>query len=493
MRENKKRQQILNVLAKSIRAIIENEELDFEKLEEIRLRIDQPLIVEYENVEMLLPSKAKNKHIVTKEEIRETMDYICKYSLYAYEQELKQGFVTIEGGHRAGVMGKVILENNRVKNLQYISSVNIRVAHEIIGCADSIMQYITKNREVCHTLIISPPRCGKTTLIRDIIRQISDGNQYVRGCTVGVVDERSELGGCYLGVAQNHLGMRTDILDCCPKAEGMIMLIRSMAPHVLAIDEIGTSEDVHAVEYAMQCGCKLIASVHGMDMEEASQKPVLGDLIRKRRFERYVILEKMLYIRHLIYLLKGELEYCVAPIGEVFGKIAQRVKQPYKNWLLAMQKQVENREADEFFTIWMRTIDQYLGELSLKPSHLIQLKELGCYLGQNHTAVESRNLQLYIERLELEIETDWKLSGSDGRNFSGSDIIVIRRDTMTINLIFKIAAVGILVSILSQVLKHSGRDEQAFLVSFAALVLVLSWVLPYIYDLFITMKQLFAL
>ena len=291
MRENKKRQQILNVLAKSIRAIIENEELDFEKLEEIRLRIDQPLIVEYENVEMLLPSKARNKHIVTKEEIRETMDYICKYSLYAYEQELKQGFVTIEGGHRAGVMGKVILENNRVKNLQYISSVNIRVAHEIIGCADSIMQYITKNREVCHTLIISPPRCGKTTLIRDIIRQISDGNQYVRGCTVGVVDERSELGGCYLGVAQNHLGMRTDILDCCPKAEGMIMLIRSMAPHVLAIDEIGTSEDVHAVEYAMQCGCKLIASVHGMDMEEASQKPVLGDLIRKRRFERYVILE----------------------------------------------------------------------------------------------------------------------------------------------------------------------------------------------------------
>ena len=120
--------------------------------------------------------------------------------------------------------------------------------------------------------------------------------------------------------------------------------------------------------------------------------------------ELQIYLEKMLYIRHLIYLLKGELEYCVAPIGEVFGKIAQRVKQPYKNWLLAMQKQVENREADEFFTIWMRTIDQYLGELSLKPSHLIQLKELGCYLGQNHTAVESRNLQLYIERLELEIE-----------------------------------------------------------------------------------------
>lgn len=115
-------------------------------------------------------------------------------------------------------------------------------------------------------------------------------------------------------------------------------------------------------------------------------------------------LEKLLYIRHLIYLLKGELEYSVAPIGEVFGRISERVKQPYKKWLKAMEKQVENREADEFFTIWMHSIDQYLSELNLKPSHLIQLKELGCYLGQNHTVVESRSLQLYIERLELEIE-----------------------------------------------------------------------------------------
>ena len=140
------------------------------------------------------------------------------------------------------------------------------------------------------TLIISPPCCGKTTLIRDLIRQISDGNEYIKGCSVGVVDERSELGGCYLGIAQNHLGTRTDILDCCPKAEGMIMLIRSMAPRVIAVDEIGTSEDIHAIEYAMQCGCRLIASVHSLDMDEASKKPILGDLIRRRMFQRYVVL-----------------------------------------------------------------------------------------------------------------------------------------------------------------------------------------------------------
>ena len=198
--------------------------------------------------------------------------------------------VAIEGGHRVGVAGKVIMEEEKVKNIQYISSVNIRISHEVIGCADSLLPYITKNKQVCHTLIISPPCCGKTTLIRDLIRQISDGNQYVKGCSVGVVDERSELGGCYLGIAQNHLGSRTDILDCCPKAEGMIMLIRSMSPQVIAVDEIGTREDIHAVEYAMQCGCKLIASVHGLDMEEAKNKPVLGELIRRRMFERYVVL-----------------------------------------------------------------------------------------------------------------------------------------------------------------------------------------------------------
>ncbi|HIX63450.1 MAG TPA: stage III sporulation protein AA [Candidatus Mediterraneibacter colneyensis] len=281
--------QILNILAKSVRKIIRDDGADMSRIQEIRMRTGQPLRVVKENRETVLPA-AEQPHIVTKEELRETMDYISHYSLYAYADELRQGFLTIEGGHRVGVSGKVIVDQEKVKNIQYISSVNIRVSHEVIGCADSLLPFITKNRQVCHTLIISPPFCGKTTMIRDLIRQISDGNQYVKGCSVGVVDERSELGGCYLGIAQNHLGSRTDILDCCPKAEGMIMLIRSMSPQVIAVDEIGTSEDIHAIEYAMQCGCKLIASVHGLDLDEASRKPVLGELIRRRMFERYVVL-----------------------------------------------------------------------------------------------------------------------------------------------------------------------------------------------------------
>ncbi|MCI9440544.1 MAG: stage III sporulation protein AA [Ruminococcus sp.] len=294
MEMNQKQQQILSILAKSVRRTVEKEGLDFGQLQEIRMRIGKPLIMVYKNQERIL-SFSKNGttavHMVTKEEMRETLEYVSHYSLYAYEQEIRQGFITIEGGHRVGVMGKAVLERNRVKNLQYISSINIRVAHEVPGCADQVFRYITKGRQICHTLIISPPCCGKTTLLRDLIRQVSDGNAYVKGCSVGVVDERSELGGCYLGVAQNEMGMRTDILDGCPKAEGMLMLIRSMSPQVIAVDEIGSAEDIHAMEYAMQCGCRLIASVHGKDMEEVSGKPVLSDLVRKKRFERYVVLE----------------------------------------------------------------------------------------------------------------------------------------------------------------------------------------------------------
>ncbi len=288
-----KRKQILCVLARPVRQLLEDAGMDFGQLQEIRMRIGRPLLVIYRNEEKMLPPEKPDEtegHIVTKEEMRETLEYVSHYSLYAYEQEMKQGFITIEGGHRVGVIGKAILEQDRVKNLQYISSVNIRVAHEVIGCADPVFPYITKDRQVCHTLIISPPCCGKTTLIRDLIRQVSDGNDYVKGCSVGVVDERSELGGCYLGVPQNELGMRTDILDGCPKAQGMLMLIRSMSPQVIAVDEIGSVEDIHAMEYAMQCGCTLIASVHGKDMKEVSEKPVLSELVRKKRFERYIVL-----------------------------------------------------------------------------------------------------------------------------------------------------------------------------------------------------------
>lgn len=286
---------VLRILPGKVRTMVEREVGTFEGLQEIKLRTGKPLLICCMGEEYI--PGGRQPYMVTAEDIRETVDYCSNYSLYAYEEEMKQGFITIEGGHRVGMAGQAILEKGQVKNLKYISSVNIRVSHEVQGCADQVFPSILCRRQLKHTLIISPPGCGKTTLLRDMIRQISDGNQYMKGMTVGVVDERSEIAGCYMGVAQNHLGIRTDVLDGCPKAEGMIMLIRSMAPQVVAVDEIGTQEDVHAIEYAMHCGCRMLATMHGASIEELRRKPVSGKMIEEKRFERYIILEGKAKIR----------------------------------------------------------------------------------------------------------------------------------------------------------------------------------------------------
>lgn len=278
--------EITKILGRPIQNILKQNRIQFEKLQEIRLRIGQPLIIQYGNREHVF------EETITKEIFRETLEYVSHYSLHAYENELKQGFITVEGGHRVGMAGQVLLEKGEIKNLKQISSMNIRISHEVLNCADMILPYIIKGKEICHSLIISPPRCGKTTLLRDLIRQISDGNEWMKGCTVGVVDERSELGGCYLGVPQNQLGIRTDVLDCCPKAKGMLMLIRSMSPQVIAVDEIGSYEDVHSLEYAMHCGSKIIATVHGNSMDEIRKKPLFEQLVKEHRFERYIVLGK---------------------------------------------------------------------------------------------------------------------------------------------------------------------------------------------------------
>ena len=311
MKKKNQKKQIIRVLSESVQKIIEQERMDFSELQEIRLRIGQPVTVLYQNEELILPTMYSEKKRLGKQEMKETIEHISNYSLYAYEHELKQGLITIEGGHRVGMAGQVIMEGGKIKNMKYISSINIRVSHEVLDCANKIFPYITYNKQMYHTLIISPPRCGKTTLLRDVIRQISDGNRWIKGCTVGVVDERSELGGCYLGVIQNNLGMRTDILDRCPKADGMIMLIRSMAPQVVAVDEIGAKEDVHAIEYAMHCGCKMLATAHGDSMEEICKKPIFEKLIREKRFERYVILSNRYRLGGIeaVYDENGDLIY----------------------------------------------------------------------------------------------------------------------------------------------------------------------------------------
>lgn len=292
------KEELLRIFSLKVRELIRNCDFEFEKLQEIRMRVGQPMIFCYQNRETFLSVHGEMTNCLEKafyvnqKEIKETMEYIGNYSLYAFEDEVRQGFITIQGGHRVGVAGRAIWQGNGIRSLRHISFLNIRLAHEIQGCADTVLPYLIKKGQVCHTLIISPPGCGKTTLLRDCIRQISNGTKYLEGKSVGVVDERSELGGSYLGIPQNDLGMRTDVLDCCPKSAGILMLVRSMSPDVIAVDEVGTGEDVSAIETAFYCGCKLLATVHGESFQEIKDKPLFAKLLEKQLFERYVVLSR---------------------------------------------------------------------------------------------------------------------------------------------------------------------------------------------------------
>ncbi|MDO5135841.1 MAG: stage III sporulation protein AA [Eubacteriales bacterium] len=282
--------QIQNMFAGNIRRLLLEAELDYDKLYEIRLRVGRPLFLIYDGGECFLRKPGEEEYLVTREDLKETLDYVSGYSLYAFEEELRQGFLSVQGGHRVGVTGKVILDGDRIRGMKYISCINVRLSHQIRGCADPIMPYIQKRDWVAHTLIVSPPRGGKTTLLRDIIRQLSNGRRGVPGITVGVVDERSELAGCYQGIPQNDLGMRTDILDGCPKPLGMQMLIRSMSPAVVAVDELGREEDFKAVESVIHCGCKLVATAHGNSVGDVLEQPFFQRLLKERVFERYILL-----------------------------------------------------------------------------------------------------------------------------------------------------------------------------------------------------------
>lgn len=253
---------------------------EFDKIEEIRMRINKPLAIKSKGI------YGFSKVIVDASIINKTMELLSGYARYSIEDELKEGFITIEGGNRVGICGRAVVENGKTKTIVNINGLNIRIAHEVKGCADEAVKYMLTNTSVYHTMIISPPGCGKTTLLRDMVRILSD--TYKKN--IGVVDERGEIAGCYRGVPQNDIGMRTDVLDNCPKAQGMLMMIRSMSPQVIAVDEIGGDDDIYAVENVINSGAFLICTAHGQNINDIKMRPALESLINKKIFKRFIVL-----------------------------------------------------------------------------------------------------------------------------------------------------------------------------------------------------------
>ncbi len=271
-----------------------------EGIEEVRLRQGKPVMLYGDEKEYLLgvngqfTTDVKNSYICTYEDIKSSVNLITNYSLYSYEDDIRNGFVTVDGGHRVGICGKAVLEGGRVRTFKDISFINYRVARQVLGAADKVLRSIIQtNGSIYNTLIISPPQCGKTTILRDMIRQLSNGipTMGIMGKKVGLVDERNEIAACSMGVPKNDVGIRTDVLDGCPKAEGILIMIRSMSPEIIATDEIGRSEDGAAVLDAINAGVKIITTIHGSDIEDFLRKPSLEKLHRNQ-FERYIVMSR---------------------------------------------------------------------------------------------------------------------------------------------------------------------------------------------------------
>ena len=291
-----------------------------QQLEEIRIRT---------NTDTLLISGGREYSLrdgdeITAEVLDEILNRLLDYSYYAYEEELSRGYITIEGGHRVGICGRVTLENGQVHLIKDVSSLNIRRSREITGASEKILGAVLSPAKapaesvpnagisvgyegekspatsaisgacssaagcgrmvVRNTLIISPPKCGKTTMLRDLARNLSNA-----GFRIGICDERSEIAGCYDGKTSYDLGPRTDVLDGCPKADGILMLIRAMSPDVVMTDEIGKPEDAAAIRSALSAGVKIITTIHGSSFEDAA-KSAVGGLITDHVFETLIFL-----------------------------------------------------------------------------------------------------------------------------------------------------------------------------------------------------------
>ncbi|MDQ2085299.1 stage III sporulation protein AA [Herbivorax sp. ANBcel31] len=273
--------------------------LELVSLEEIRLRAGKPVMIQNRRGSFFFSREGKitnnrfNLFYASQEHILKTLALISENSIYAFQEEIKNGFLTLKGGHRVGITGRVVLEGGNIKNIKDISGLNIRISKEVTGCSSSVTKYIINdNNQIFNTLLVSPPQCGKTTMLRDITRSISDGIDRMgfRGVKAGIIDERSEIAACHKGVPQKRVGVRTDVLDACPKQLGMAIMLRSMSPDVIVTDEIGGSGDKHSIMQVLNAGIKIISTAHGYNISGLKTRKEVLSLIEEKIFERFIVL-----------------------------------------------------------------------------------------------------------------------------------------------------------------------------------------------------------
>lgn len=262
---------------------------NIEKIEEIRIRSGKYVILKLGHIETIL------KYIISENEIIGILQNICSNSLYSYQNQICNGYITLPGGHRAGIAGNVVIKDGQVVNISYIYSINFRIAHQINGASNDILKYIldTSNNTVYSSLIVSPPGAGKTTIIRDIAKKISDGIGEInfKGIDVSIIDERGEIAALSKGCTYNDVGLRTDVLDNIPKSIGIRMAIRSMSPKVIIADEIGNKDDADIVNYAICSGVKCIFTAHGSSMEDLMRNQEMQKIMKLQLFQKIIFLD----------------------------------------------------------------------------------------------------------------------------------------------------------------------------------------------------------
>lgn len=275
-----------NSLYENLSNIFKQNPIIWDRLQEIRIRVGRPIILKLRDQDILL------EYVVSQSEILQMLERLCENSIYAYKNQICEGFITVKGGHRVGIAGSCVIENGKIINVKYISSLNFRIAREIINCSTNILREVIdkENETIFNTIIVAPPGKGKTTILRDLIRILSNGIKEIdfRGMNCGVVDERGEIAACYKGIPQNDIGVRTDVIENVSKDKGIHMLIRSMTPQIIACDEIGSKEDILAIKYALNSGVKGLFTMHGKNIEDVKNNKDVYELIEKKNVEKVI-------------------------------------------------------------------------------------------------------------------------------------------------------------------------------------------------------------